>query len=147
MIPQRRRNDREFPRLVLAQEVDRLFRHLGIDRRFALESGQQFPHRPRIQQRSRQAMLPHLPRFLENVDVLFRHLRVRMVPVVLVNKLREPQRACHSRRASADNHNIGLHLRAVDSFQGFAKSDHRRPTILQGTRERPTAGLPKRPVA
>src|SRR5271165_6270560 len=78
-------------------------------------------------------MLTDLTRLLENVDVLLRHLRVRMVGVVLIDQLREAQRARHPRRASADDDNIGLHLRTVDAFKGFAKSDHRRLDRIQGS--------------
>ena len=56
--------------------------------------------------------------------------------VVLIDKLREAQRAGHPRRPSADDDNIGLHLRAVDAFKGFAKSDHRRLDRIQGSASR-----------
>ena len=47
-----------------------------------------------------------------------------MMQIMFVDELREAQRAGHPGRASADDHDIGLHLRTVDIFKRFAKVDH-----------------------
>ncbi len=41
--------------------------------------------------------------------------------VVLINQLRQAQRASHARRPAADDDYVGGHLRAFDAFDGFAE--------------------------
>ena len=81
------------------EEVDRFFDDLGIERSFLLESGKQFAHRPRIEQRAGKTVLPDLARLLEHVDIFFAELRVRMRGIVRVDQLRKPQRAGHAQPA------------------------------------------------
>ena len=69
-------------------------------------------------------MLAGFARLFEDVDILLGERRIGMVQIVFVDELREAQRTGHPRRPSADDHNIGLHLRAVDTFKRFAKVDH-----------------------
>ena len=47
-----------------------------------------------------------------------------MVQIMFVDQLREAQRTGHPRRASADDDDVGLHLRTVDVFERFTKVDH-----------------------
>src|SRR6185437_11047409 len=68
-------------------------------------------------------MLPHFTRFLENVNVLFTQRPVGTPLVVLVDKLRQAQRASHAGRSTADDDDVGFHLRAIDSTDRSTK-DH-----------------------
>jgi hypothetical protein len=43
---------------------------------------------------------------------------------VLVNKLRKPERASHSSRSAANDHNISRHLRARYIGWRFAEGEH-----------------------
>ncbi len=43
---------------------------------------------------------------------------------MLVDELRQPQRTRHARRTSADDNDIGLHLRSFNAFDRFAKVNH-----------------------
>ena len=106
----------------LGEEVNRLFRDLGVERRFLLESGKQFAHGAGIEQRAGKAVLADLARLLEHVDVFFAELRVGIVGVVLIDELREPQGASHASRAAADDDHVGGHLRAFDVFERFAEN-------------------------
>ena len=53
-----------------------------------------------------------------------RELRVGILGVVLVDELREAQGASHAGRTAADDDDVGLHLGAVDAFEGFAENQH-----------------------
>lgn len=44
--------------------------------------------------------------------------------IVRVDQLRQAQGAGHTCRATADNHNIGFHLRTFDAFDGLTEVDH-----------------------
>jgi hypothetical protein len=39
-----------------------------------------------------------------------------------VDELRKPQCASHARRATADDHDVGRHLRALYALDGFAEN-------------------------
>src|SRR5215469_2276917 len=69
-------------------------------------------------------MLADLAGFLEDVDVFFAERQVGMFGVVLVDELRQAERAGHSGRASADDDYVGFHLGAVDVFEGSAENEH-----------------------
>ena len=69
-------------------------------------------------------MLASLPRLFEDVNILLRQWRIRIVPIMLVDQLREAQRTSHPRRASSNDDDVGLHLRTVDVFERFTKVDH-----------------------
>ena len=76
VIAQRRRSDGKLELALLSEEVNRFFRNLGIDRSFLFESGKQFAHGPRIEQRAGKAVLANLASFLEDVNVFFAELRI-----------------------------------------------------------------------
>jgi hypothetical protein len=71
-------------------------------------------------------VLADLAGFFEDVDVFFAERRVGMLGVVLVDELRQAKRASHSRRASADDDNVGFHLWAVDVLEGLPKDEIHR---------------------
>jgi hypothetical protein len=62
--------------------------------------------------------------FFQDVNILFRKLRVGMFGVVVVNELGEAQSAGHTGGASSDNDDIGFHCRAFDALKRFTKNDH-----------------------
>jgi hypothetical protein len=45
-----------------------------------------------------------------------------MLGIVLIDQLREPQRARHAGRPAAHDDNIGGHLRAFDVGKGFSEN-------------------------
>ena len=96
------------------EEVNRFLRDFGVERRFFLESRQQFAHGTRVEQRARQTMLPDL-RAPSRARRYFpcSSCDVRILGVVRVDQLREAQRTGHARGPSADDDNIGLHLRGA----------------------------------
>ena len=69
-------------------------------------------------------MLADLPRLFEDVDVFFADLRVGLRRVVLINQLRQAQRAGHPCGPAADDDHIGRHLRTLDTFNRFAEDQH-----------------------
>ena len=77
-------------------------------------------------------MLADLASLFEDVDVFLAELRIGVGGVVLVDKLRQAQRACHARGAAADNHNVGRHLRALDTLDRFAEDEaHKNLAVRQ----------------
>ncbi len=72
-------------------------------------------------------MLADLASFLEDVNIFFAELRVGMRGVVLIDQLRQAQRARHAGRTAADDDDVGRHLRAFDAFDGFAENQHTKP--------------------
>ncbi len=124
VIAHGRRRDGELEFARPGQVVDRFFDDLGVERRFLLEAGQQLAHGARIEQRSGEAMRSHLARLLQDVNILFGELGVGMVGVVLIDELRQAQRAGHAGRASADDDYVGFHYRALDIRERLTKNDH-----------------------
>ena len=124
MIAQRRRRDRELELTLLGEEVNRLLRDFGIERRFLFESRKQFAHGTGIEQRAGKTVLADLASLLQHIDIFFAELGVRMLGIVLIDKLREAQRTSHARRPAADDDDIGRHLRAFDAGKGFAENQH-----------------------
>jgi hypothetical protein len=45
--------------------------------------------------------------------------------IMLINQLRQAERACHACWTTADDYHVGRHLRALDAFDGFAKDQHK----------------------
>ena len=121
MIAQRRRRDGKLEFALLGEEVNRFFRDCSIDRRFLLESRKQFAHGAGIEQRAGEAMLADLARLLEDVNIFFAELRVGMAGVVLIDELRQAQRAGHAGGAAADDDHVGGHLGAFDVGSGLRK--------------------------
>ena len=74
-------------------------------------------------------MLSGLARLFQQVDIFFAEGRVRMRGIVRVDQLRQAQGAGHTCRATADNHNIGFHLRTFDAFDGLTEVDHEGATL------------------
>ena len=124
VIAQRRRRDGQLELALLGEKVDGFFGDLGVERSFLFESGKQFAHGARIEQRAGEAVLADLAGFFEDVDIFFAELRVGMRGVVRVDQLRQAQRAGHARRSAADDDHIGRHLRAFDAFDRFAEDQH-----------------------
>ena len=122
MVAQRRRSDGQLELALLGEKVDGFFRDFGVERGFFLESGKQFAHGSRVEQRAGEAVLADLAGFFENVDVFFAELRVGMRGVMCVDKLRQAQRAGHAGRPAADDDYVGRHLRALDAFDRFAEN-------------------------
>src|SRR5208282_4690133 len=63
MILQRRRRDRELVMILAGEEVNRFFVDLGVEWRFALESGKQLFHGSRVEESAGKTMLPGFARF------------------------------------------------------------------------------------
>ena len=126
VISQRRRRDGKLELAFFGKKVDCFFAHFSIERRFFFKAGKQFMHGARVEQRAGEAVLADLARFLKNVDVLFTELRVRTLCVVPINKLRKPQCAGHAGRPTANDDDVGRHLRSVDSLQWRPKNQHTR---------------------
>src|SRR6266705_1841735 len=126
VISQRRRRDGKFDFAFFGKKVDCFFAHFSIERRFFFKAGKQFMHGARFEQRAGEAVLADVARFLKNVDVLFTELRVRTLCVVPINKLRKPQCAGHAGRPTANDDDVGRHLRTVDSLQWRPKNQHTR---------------------
>ena len=122
MIAQRRRSDGKFKLAGLSEEVNRLFRDCCLDRRFLLESREQFAHGAGIEQRAGKAVLADLAGLFEHVDIFFTELRIGMARVVLIDQLRKPQGAGHASRAAANDDHIGRHLRTFDVRQRLAEN-------------------------
>ena len=106
------------------QEVHAFLVDLGVERRFILESRQQFFHGPWIKQRSRKAVLSGLASFLEHVDIFFRELCLRTPRIVSVDQLGQSKSARHASGAAADNHDIGWHLGVFDVRKGLTEDQH-----------------------
>ena len=105
------------------KKVDRLPVDRGLEGGFGFEAGQKFAHGARIEQCTGERVLADFAGFLEDVDIFFAELRVRMLGVVLVNELGEAQSARHACRTAADDDCIGRHLGAIDVFgRGCEKS-------------------------
>ncbi len=115
MIAQRRRRDGKLELASFSEKVNRLFGDFGIEWRFFFESGKKFAHGAGIKQGAGEAVLADLAGLLQDVNIFFAELRVRIARVVLIDKLREPQSASHASRAAADDDHIGRHLRAFDA--------------------------------
>ena len=124
VIAHGRRRDGKLEFAVSREEVDRFLADRRVQRRFFFEAGQQLAHGARIEQRAGETVLADLARFLQDVDIFLGERRVRMLGVVLVDELRKPQRAGQPGGPAADDDHVGLHLRAFDSFDGFAEDDH-----------------------
>ena len=124
VILQRRRRERKLVMAGARQKVNAFFVDHGVERGFAFESGQQFFHRARIEQRAGEAVLSGFARFFEHVDIFFAELRFGMARVVVVDQLRKPQRAGHARRAAADDDDIGRHFRMFDVGERLAEDQH-----------------------
>src|SRR5579885_3196703 len=137
VVAQRRRNDGQLTGLVFAEEIDGLLQDLGIERRFLFESRKKLPHGARVEQSSGEAVLADFAGLFEHVDVVFGKLRIGMAGVMLVYQLSQAQRAGHPCRASADDDNVGFHLRAFDSFERFAEDNHKRVTSQANASRRP----------
>jgi hypothetical protein len=56
-----------------------------------------------------------------------------MARVVIVNQLRKPQRAGHARRPTADDDDIGWHLRMLDVRKRLAEDQHLEISLLGET--------------
>src|SRR5690348_7438168 len=110
---------------VLGEKVDGLFSDLSLYWSFFFKSGQQFAHGTRIEQRTGQAVLADLAGFLKHVDVLFAELRVRVLGIVLIDKLRQAQSTCHPCRTTTNNNNVGGHLWTFYAFDRFSEDQHR----------------------
>ena len=124
MIAQRRRRDGQAKGALSSQVVNAFVRNFGVKRRFRFKSWQQLAHGTGIEQRAAQAVLAQFASFLQNVNIFFGDGNGGIAVVVSINQLRQPQRACQTRRPAADNDDIGLHLRAGNAFEGFSEDDH-----------------------
>ncbi len=76
-------------------------------------------------------MLPNLPRLLQNVNVFLAELGVRIFEIMFVDELRQTQGAPHPCRATANDDNIRLHLRPLDTLNWLAEDEHSAPTSIQ----------------
>ena len=65
---------------------------------------------------------PTLASLLEDVNIFFAELRIRILGVVLIDELREPQSTGHARRTAADDDNVGRHLRTFDVRERLAEN-------------------------
>src|SRR5579864_5332020 len=122
MVAEWWRRDGQLELGFLSEKVNRFFGDLGIERSFLFESGKQFAHRARIEQRSGEAVLADLAGFFENINVLFAELGVGVRGIVRVDELRQAQRTSHAGWAAADNYDVGGHLRTFNAFDGFAEN-------------------------
>ena len=112
MIAQRRRSNWQLELRFLGEKVNGFLGDFRIKRSFLFEARQKLEHRPRIKQRAGKAVLSNFACLLEDVNIFFAELRVRMLRVMRIDKLREAQRASHPGRPATDNNHIGRHLRA-----------------------------------
>ena len=69
-------------------------------------------------------MLPDFPGLFEDVNVFLAEWRIRILGVVLIDKLRKTQSTGHTRRATAHNDDVGGHLGAFDAGKGLAENQH-----------------------
>src|SRR5579872_5131158 len=122
MVAQRRWSDGQFELAFFSQKVNGFFGDSGVEGSFFFEPWKQFAHGTRVQQRARETMLADLSRLFEHVDILFAELRARILRVMSINQLREAQGASHTGRTTADDDNIGRHLRAFDAFYRLAEN-------------------------
>ena len=77
-----------------------------------------------IEERAREAVLSDLARLFEDVDIFLGELRVGILRVVLVDELGEAEGAGQTGGTATDDDDVGLHLGAVDAFEGFAENQH-----------------------
>ena len=122
VIAQRRRRDRKLEFAFLGQKVNSFFRDFGIDRRFLLESGKKFAHGSGIEQRAGETVLADFASLFEDVNIFFAELRIRILGVVLIDKLRESQSTGHTGRSAAYDDNVGGHLGAFDVGERLTKN-------------------------
>ena len=127
MITQRRRCDGQLELTFFSEEVDGFFRDFGVERGFFFESRKQFVHGARVEQGAGKAVLTDLAGFLEDVDIFFAELRVRIFGDMRVDELRKAQGAGHAGRPAADDDDVSGHLRALDAVDRFAEHQHRKP--------------------
>ena len=72
-----RRRDGKLELAGAGQVVDRFLDHLGVERRFLFEVGQQLAHGTGIEERARKTMRAHLAGFLQQVNIFLAELGVR----------------------------------------------------------------------
>src|SRR5262249_6935383 len=110
VIAQRQGRDRKLKLASFGEKVNRFLRYWRIERSFLFKSGQQFPHGPRIEQRTRKTVLPNLARLFEDVDIFFAKWRSGVARIMLINQLRKSQSGGHARRPAANDNDVGGHL-------------------------------------
>ncbi len=134
MIAHGRRGNRRLDFAGFGEEVDRFLADWRLDWRLLLPPWQELVHRARVEQRTAQAVLSDLARLFEQVDILFADRSVRMSLVMGIDQLGKAKGAGHTGGTSAHDHNIGVHLRAFNARNRFAKNDHVR-SPSEGTGE------------
>ena len=106
----------------MREEKRRVFGDRRIQRGRLLEIGNQFAQRLRIHDRAGKLVRADFAAFFQDVDILGGKLGLCAGFVVLLNEIREVQRAGKPGGSGADDQDIGFEL--------FALRDHRYAPIL-----------------